>query len=86
MPKHFCQSGSNEYPQLLCLEQKQFNPVNKNKDRKYIHYENMAVKCIPSLTPLLYRKNGVYRGIHFFFIFDLKRRLWVLVRIAARRF
>ena len=32
------------------------------------------------LHPLLYNKIGVYMGIHFFLIFALKHRLWVLVR------
>ena len=29
-------------------------------------------------TPLLYTKIRVYRGIHYFLIFALKHRLWVL--------
>ena len=29
--------------------------------------------------PLLYSKSEVYRGIHYFLIFALKHRLWVLV-------
>ena len=41
----------------------------------------------PPYTPLLYSKTGVYPGIHFFLIFALKHRSWVLVRTAsARRF
>ena len=52
-----------------------------------LHQENMSVKSIPPCTPLLYRKNGVCRGIPIFLIFTLKHRLWVLVRTAsARRF
>ena len=36
------------------------------------------------LTPHFYIvKTGVYRGIHFFLIFALKHRLWVLVRTAS---
>ena len=35
------------------------------------------------LTPHLYSKTGVYRGIHYFLIFALKHRLWVLVRTAS---
>ena len=35
-------------------------------------------------TPLLYSKIGVYRGIHYFLIFGLKYRLWVLVRTPKR--
>ena len=40
----------------------------------------MYVCFIPPYTPLLYSKTGVYRGIHYFLIFALKHRLWVLVR------
>ena len=39
----------------------------------------------PPYTPLLYSKTGVYRGIHFFLIFALKHRLWVLIRTASMR-
>ena len=35
------------------------------------------------LHPTLYSKTGVYRGIHFLPIFNLKHRLWVLVRTAC---
>ena len=39
------------------------------------------------LHPSFYSKTGVYRGIHFFPIFALKHRSWVLVRTASvRRF
>ena len=34
-------------------------------------------------TPLLYSKTGVYRCIHYFLIFALKHKLWVLVRTAS---
>ena len=34
----------------------------------------------PRYTPPLYSKIEVYTGIHFFLIFALKHRLWVLVR------
>ena len=38
------------------------------------------------LTPLLYRKTGVYRGIHYFFLFLCsKHRLWVPVRTTSPR-
>ena len=43
----------------------------------------MSVQYIPPLTPLLYRKAGVCRGIHIFLIFDPKHTLWVLVRTAS---
>ena len=36
-------------------------------------------------TPLLYSKTRVYRGIHYFLIFALKHRLWILVRTASLR-
>ena len=49
------------------------------------HHDNMSVCFIPHYTPLLYSKTGVYRGIHYFLIFALKHRLWVLVRIASLR-
>ena len=39
----------------------------------------------PPYTPLLYSKNGVYRGIRIFHIFALKHRLWVLVRTTSLR-
>ena len=42
--------------------------------------KNINTNCIMSL---LYRKNGVYRGIHYFLILALKHRLWVLVRTAS---
>ena len=28
------------------------------------HKDNVSMKCFPPHTPLLYSKNGVYRGIH----------------------
>ena len=43
----------------------------------------MSVKCIPTHTPLLYSKTGVYRGIPIFLVFAPKHRLWVLVRTAS---
>ena len=43
----------------------------------------MSVQFIPPFTPLLYSKNGAYRGILFFLIFALKHRLWVFVRTAS---
>ena len=49
------------------------------------HHENKSVYRTPPYTPILYSKTGVYRGIHFFLIFALKHRLWVLVRTASLR-
>ena len=43
--------------------------------------------CLYNFDPLklLYRKTGVYRGIHYFSYFCSKHRLWVLVRTASPR-
>ena len=46
---------------------------------KQTHQDNMSVTCIPPYIPLLFSKTGVHKGIHFFLIFALKHRLWVLV-------
>ena len=43
-------------------------------------HDNTPMQFIPSSTQLLYSKTWVYRSIHFFLIFALKHRLWVLVR------
>ena len=41
--------------------------------------KNIITKTSPCKEhPLLYNKTGVYRGIHYFLIFALKHRLWVL--------
>ena len=53
--------------------------------KKTLHQDNMSVCFIPPYTPLLYSKSGVYRGKHYFLIFALKHRLWVLVRTASLR-
>ena len=37
----------------------------------------------PPRTPRLYSNTGVYKGIHYFLIFDRKHRLWVLVTKAV---
>ena len=51
------------------------------------HQENMSdsMKLIPPHIPLLYSKNGVWRGIPTFLIFSPKHILWVLVGTALRR-
>ena len=41
-------------------------------------HANRSVYCIPPYSPLLYSKTGVYRSKHFFLIFALKYRLWIL--------
>ena len=47
----------------------------------------MSVQLKSPLTPFLYSKTGVCRGIPIFLNFAPKRRLWVLFRTAlARRF
>ena len=43
----------------------------------------IRITCLCDLYPLLYSKTGVYMGIHYFLIFSLKHRLWVLVRTAS---
>ena len=43
--------------------------------------------CVKFLFLFSIVKLGVYRGMHFFLIFALKHRSWVLVRTASvRRF
>ena len=37
--------------------------------RSKIHHENIPICFWPPLTPLLYSKTGVYRGIHYFSYF-----------------
>ena len=51
-----------------------------------LHHDNTSVQFIPPRTPFLYSKTPVNRGGHFFLIFALKHRLWVLIRTALRRF
>ena len=48
-----------------------------------VYQDNTPVEIISPYTPLLYSKTGVDRGIHYFFIFALKQRSWVLVRTAS---
>ena len=53
----------------------------------YTGFLTMRLTCscneYPSKTPQLYSKTAVYRGKHFFLIFDPKHRLWALVRTEA---
>ena len=48
---------------------------------------NIRITCPCNVHPLTthfyYSKIGVYRGKHYFLIFALKHRLWVLVRTAS---
>ena len=44
----------------------------------------IAFPCNVYPLTLLYSEIGVYMGIHFFLIFALKHRLWVLVRTLRR--
>ena len=64
-------------------------------EQKSISYEN-NLHCIMITsrnqlrvmkTPLhpTFSKTGVYRGMHYFLIFALKHRLWVLVRTTSLR-
>ena len=57
------------------------------QDHLIYHHENKSVLRTPPYIPLLNSKTGVYRGIHYFLIFALKHRLWVLDKTASvRRF
>ena len=40
-------------------------------DHETFHQDNMSVCFIAQYTPLLYSKTGVYRDIHYFFLFLL---------------
>ena len=54
----------------------------------FFHIFAQNIYCGYTLEPphcILYSKIGVYRGIHYFLIFALKHRLWVLVRTASLR-
>ena len=44
-------------------------PVKYMEKAVKLPENNMYVKYIPSYSPLLYSKTGVYRVIHFFFLF-----------------
>ena len=44
--------------------------------------QKQAYIILTPLNTILYSKNGVYMGKHFF-LFLLKNRLWVLVRTAS---
>ena len=62
-------------------------PINLKEDQKWSWFWRLCGRVYTPLTPPLYRKTGVYRGIPIFLIFAPKHRLWVLVRTAsARRF
>ena len=56
---------------------------------QYTWLRNIRITCpcdLYPLTPHFYiAKLGVYRGKHYFLIFALKHRLWVLVRTASLR-
>ena len=43
-----------------------------SSDKKREHHENTPIWFWPPLTPVLYSKTGVYRGIHYFFLFLFK--------------
>ena len=40
----------------------------------FVHQENMSVKFMPPINPILYSKTGVCRGIPIFLIFAPKHR------------
>ena len=49
--------------------------------------EDIGITCpcvlYPPYTSLLYSKTGVYRGTHYFLVFALNYRPWVLVRTCT---
>ena len=71
----------------FCMFNYEKNKINKTDltPVNSIHKDNVSVCFIIPYTPLLYSKTGVYTGIHFFLIFALKHRLWVLIRTASMR-
>ena len=50
------------------------------KNFAYFHIFAQNIDCGYTLEPPQFE---VYRGIHYFLIFALKHRLWVLVRTAS---
>ena len=54
----------------------------KSKSEKGKNEMRNMLTCTCDEDPL-YSKIGVYRGMHFFLIFALKHRLWVLVRTCT---
>ena len=60
--------------------------VSQVRDRNLLTRIDINLTCPCGLYPLaphFYIKNWVYKGIHFFLIFALKHRSWVLVRTAS---
>ena len=56
--------------------------------KKKVNKANLIRKtCLYNFDPLkahfIYRKTGVYKGIHYFSYFCWKHRLWVLIRTAS---
>ena len=80
---------------FLCCKMYKHSPVNvccraANAGSTHLNRQAYFMKTCPfnvdpPYTPLLYSKNRVYRGIHFFSYFAPKHRLWVLVRTASLR-
>ena len=54
-------------------------PIYSYSSRKHTYI------ILTLLTPLIYSRTGVYRGIYSFSYFCSKHRLWVLVRTASSR-
>ena len=48
----------------------------------YLHHANMSVCWRPPYTPLLGRRTGIYRGVHYLFTCSSKHRLWLLAKIS----
>ena len=53
--------------------------MHLNDKRKIMHIMQTSPFNEYPLTPHF----GAYRGVHYFLIFALKQRLWVLVRTAS---
>ena len=50
--------------------------TSENVRKRTSHHENIPIIFWPPLTPLLYSKTGVCRGVHYFCYFCSKYRLW----------
>ena len=53
---------------------------------RVFHQENVSIKCIPLKPQLYIVKFGFAEAYLFFFFYDPKQRLLVLVRTASGRF
>ena len=52
---------------------------------RFSHHVNKPVSFMPPYTPLLYNKNGVNRGVHYFLIFAYKYScIFNIIRLGTR--